>query len=237
VRTGTPARNLDRHADGWRVGTDDGAFAADAVLVTVPAGAAAGLLDAAAPEAAGLLGAIRYASTVLVVLVYPPGTGETLPRASGFVAPSAPWRVRACTFVSRKWPEAQHGGRAVVRCYLGGAGREAELEADDTTLVRHAAGRLHELLGLPESAEASAVVRWASAMPQYEVGHPDRARRIRSALPPGIFIAGQATDGVGIADCVRGASDSSAAVSRHLAAPAARDTGATSGQPQKEIPT
>jgi oxygen-dependent protoporphyrinogen oxidase len=53
-------------------------------------------------------------------------------------------------------------------------------------------------------------------MPQYEVGHLERVARIRDALPPGIFVAGQAYDGVGIPDCVHSANQAAAAASTYL---------------------
>jgi oxygen-dependent protoporphyrinogen oxidase len=42
-------------------------------------------------------------------------------------------------------------------------------------------------------------------MPQYLVGHPQRKERIARALSdcPGLFLVGNAYDGVGIPDCVR----------------------------------
>ena len=43
-------------------------------------------------------------------------------------------------------------------------------------------------------------------MPQYEVGHLDRVAAAADALrgeAPGVFLAGAAYGGVGIADCVR----------------------------------
>jgi oxygen-dependent protoporphyrinogen oxidase len=49
-------------------------------------------------------------------------------------------------------------------------------------------------------------------MPQYDVGHAALVGRIRSGLPAGIFVIGNAYDGVGIPDCVRAATDVAGAV-------------------------
>jgi oxygen-dependent protoporphyrinogen oxidase len=54
-------------------------------------------------------------------------------------------------------------------------------------------------------------------MPQYEVGHRDRIEAIGRALPPGIVVAGNAYDGVGVADTVRGAGEAAERVLEHLA--------------------
>jgi oxygen-dependent protoporphyrinogen oxidase len=56
-------------------------------------------------------------------------------------------------------------------------------------------------------------------MPQYPVGHLDRVRRIRDALPPGIFVVGNALDGVGVSDLARAAEETSARVLAHAGLP------------------
>ena len=62
-------------------------------------------------------------------------------------------------------------------------------------------------------------------MPQYELGHLERVARIREGLPAGIFVTGQAYDGVGIPDCVRGAGETAEAVLAHLrGAPKEKET-------------
>ena len=47
--------------------------------------------------------------------------------------------------------------------------------------------------------------RWRRAMAQYAVGHQDRTARIaaRVAALPGLRLAGNAYDGIGIPDCIR----------------------------------
>ena len=54
----------------------------------------------------------------------------------------------------------------------------------------------------PEHAQVS---RWRRAMAQYAVGHQERMRRIteRVAALPGLRLAGNAYDGIGIPDCIR----------------------------------
>ena len=48
--------------------------------------------------------------------------------------------------------------------------------------------------------------RWIEALPQYAVGHVDRVKRIRAALPAGLTVAGAGYDGVGIPACIASAS-------------------------------
>jgi hypothetical protein len=54
---------------------------------------------------------------------------------------------------------------------------------------------------------------------QLELGHLDRVRGIREALPPGIFVVGSAFDGVGVSDLARAAEETAAQVLAYAGAP------------------
>jgi oxygen-dependent protoporphyrinogen oxidase len=219
VRTGARATAIDRTAGGgFDVPTGRGGrLPADAVIVATPAWAAADLLEEIAPAAAADLLGIPYASTAVVLLVYPEGTQPSLPGGTGFVVPRGRAPMTACTWLSSKWPHEDFGTRAIVRCYVGSAGDDDVVDAPDEDLVAGCERHLAALLALPERSEETAVVRWHRAMPQYEIGHLERVARIRSSLPAGIFVTGSAYDGVGIPDCVRGARGAAERAAEHLA--------------------
>ena len=116
----------------------------------------------------------------------------------------------ACTFVHRKFVGRTPTGKAVLRAFLGGAKNEALLDQSDDVLVATVRRELSEILGArivgPHiSAEATQVSRWRRAMAQYAVGHQERMKRIRERLAvlPGLQLAGNAYDGIGIPDCIR----------------------------------
>jgi protoporphyrinogen/coproporphyrinogen III oxidase len=200
------------------VRSTDGVDEVDAVVLACRAPEAATLLGRAAPPD---LHSIRSVSTAVVLLVYPPGTSDALPDATGFVVPRGEAPMTAATFLSRKWPEDPFGDRAVVRCFVGADGSEDVLEAADETIVDACVRHLSAVLDLP-SPVASRVHRWPRAMPQYEVGHLDRVRRIRAALPAGIVMVGADVDGVGVSDLVRAAGE------------AAEQVLVRAGEPRKE---
>jgi oxygen-dependent protoporphyrinogen oxidase len=143
----------------------------------------------------------------VVFLVYAEGTAAGLPNGTGFVVPRGRAPMTAATWISRKWPTASFGDRAVVRCYVGADGDEDVLDEPDGDIVEACAAHLAAVVDLPHAPETSLVERWPRSMPQYDVGHADRVERIRAALPTGIFLVGNAYDGVGVADVVRGAND------------------------------
>jgi oxygen-dependent protoporphyrinogen oxidase len=193
----------------------DGLEAADAVVLACRSGEAAALLGAAAPPD---LRSIRSVSTAVVFVVYPPGTADALPDGTGFVVPRGEAPMTAATFLSRKWPDEAFGDRAVVRCFVGADGDEDVTEEPDEEIVEACARHLSAILDLPAPA-ASRVHRWRRTMPQYEVGHLERVRRIRSALPPGIVVVGADLDGVGVSDLARAAGDAADEALAHAGAP------------------
>jgi len=64
---------------------------------------------------------------------------------------------------------------------------------------------LRTMLGIQRPPDLVRIVRWAQAIPQYEVGHHARLDAIATALRhhPRLLLAGSAYRGPGIADCVR----------------------------------
>jgi oxygen-dependent protoporphyrinogen oxidase len=217
IRTGSVVTSIARDRADFEVSTDAGEHRADAVVLATPAFVSASVLEGSSSAAATALAEIRYVSTAVVLLVYAPGTETTLPEATGFVVPSGKAPMTAATFLSRKWPSAAFGDRAVLRCFVGGAGAEDLLDAPDADIVQAVTRHLAAVLPLPPTPEATAVVRWPRAMPQYEVGHLERVTAIERSLPPGIFVVGNAYRGVGVADTVRNANEVAGRVRAHLA--------------------
>ena len=207
----------DRVMTDASVGSMDEVADADAVVLATPAFEAARLIRPRASDAAELLDGISYASTAVVFAVYPEGTADSLPPGTGFVVPRGEAPMTACTWISSKWPDPAFEERAVVRSYVGAVGDEDVVEAGDDELIQACARHLAAVVDLPERPEHGAVLRWRRAMPQYELGHLDRVRRIRKSLPAGIFVVGSAYDGVGIPDCVRAAGETAEQVVSHLA--------------------
>ncbi len=229
VRTGVTVRALRRTPTGWALtvgsAAEPGELIADAVVLAVPATAAARLLADAVPGAAVELGEIEYASVAVVTLVLP-GTALTRPLGgSGFLVPAVDGRfVKASTYSSAKWAwtaeaaeKAVGSGAAVVRASVGRHGDVRDLQFDDAELVQRVRADLELAAGLRGTPVDALVHRWGGGLPQYTVGHPDRVARIKAAVAaaPGLAVCGAAYDGVGIAACV-----ASARVLRRRSSPA-----------------
>jgi oxygen-dependent protoporphyrinogen oxidase len=186
---------------------DDGTvLTADVVVLATPAYASAELVRPLSPSAAGLLERIPYASTATVSLAYDAGQSKGCAKGFGFVVPRVEGRnLIAATWTSLKWAHRAPPDTLLVRCYLGGVGREAIMQADDETIVRTACEELLAVTGLAAPPRYVEVHRWNRAMPQYTLGHLDRLKDIEMALSrfPGLFLTGAAYRGVGIPDCIK----------------------------------
>jgi oxygen-dependent protoporphyrinogen oxidase len=211
VRFGASVEAIAREDDRWGLRTASGPVHADAIVLAVDPATARRLLEPVARDVSADLAQIPAVSVGVVLLVYSEGSAERLPTGAGFVVPRGEAPMVACGLVSAAWPDPAFGSRAVVRCTVGGGGQEDVLEADDQDIVRACTKHLAALLPLPEEAHAAAVVRWPGAVPRYLLGHLERVARIRQHLPPGIFLSGQAYDGIDVAGCVRGATEAAGA--------------------------
>jgi oxygen-dependent protoporphyrinogen oxidase len=211
VRLSTPVSLLEKTADGWKVTAAGKTELYDAVIMASPAWAAAELLTPVDAAMGADLSGIPYSSSITINLIYDEARLGRLPDGFGFLVPAVEGRAMlACTFVHRKFLGRAPQGKLVLRAFLGGMRNEALLTASDEVLVATVRRELSEILGegvvgLTVEPEYAQVSRWSRAMAQYAVGHPERKRRIaeRVAALPGLRLAGNAYDGIGIPDCIR----------------------------------
>ncbi|WP_330460453.1 protoporphyrinogen oxidase [Streptomyces sp. NBC_00820] len=223
ILTGTPVRELRRiattgpAADGdttapgavWRVVAGDRVLHTDAVVLAVPARAAADLLRAESPAAAGELAAVEYASMALITLAYR-RADLALPEGSGFLVPPVDGRtIKASTFASQKWGWIAEDDPDVVvlRTSVGRHGETEVLRREDADLVEVSRHDLREATGLDAVPLATRVTRWTDGLPQYPVGHHARVARVREhvAKLPALAVCGAQYDGVGIPACIASA--------------------------------
>jgi oxygen-dependent protoporphyrinogen oxidase len=200
---------------------DDGRMLdADALLLATPAFATADLLDPFAPFVAAELRKIPYASTAAVTLGYRREALRHPLNGHGFVvARGESLQVTACTWLSSKWPHRAPPDLALLRCYLGTAGRDAIVEEDDERLARVVREDLRKIMGLDADPEFAVTTRWRGAMPQYLPGHLDRLEAINTGMRalPGVALAGAGYRGIGIPDCIRQGSEAAGRLIETLA--------------------
>ncbi len=184
---------------------DGSALSADGVVLATPAYVSAELLRPLTPIAGGLLDMIPYASTATIAMVFPRTLTSAI-EGFGFIVPRTEQRhLIAATWTSLKRPYRAPADQLLVRCYVGGVGREDILQLDDDALTATVRGELATVCGIRVEQNYAEVNRWWKAMPQYTLGHLDRLAQLESAVSryPGLVLTGAGYRGVGIPDCIR----------------------------------
>ena len=206
LKTSATVQSAIRQDDGWTVSAGYETDQFDALIVAIPAQAAAAVLQAADKDLSHDLGGIQYSSSVTVTLGYDEKVRASLPPGFGFLVPrSEGHRMLAATFVHNKFPHRAPENRAIVRCFLGGARDEQILQVSEPGILEIVRSELREIIGLTAEPLFARVYKWKSAMAQYSVGHLERLQRIESFRQtlPGLALAGNGYNGIGVPDCVR----------------------------------
>ena len=182
---------------------DDSSFDSDAVILATPAYVSGGLLASFDPKLASTLMSIPYASTATVSLAYRQsdlpkpldGYGYVIPRREGRKALAGTW-------TSTKFPHRAPDGYALIRVFVGRAGQD--IPWDENELLELAKEEVKMTSGITAEPMLSRVFMWDKAMPQYNLGHPDKLKQIDAALEkhPSLALAGNGYRGIGIPDCI-----------------------------------
>jgi oxygen-dependent protoporphyrinogen oxidase len=122
---------------------------ADALVLATPTFQTAQMIRTFQPEAAGILDEIFYTSTATISMAYPTEAVARHIRGFGFVVPRKEQRpLLAGTWTSLKWPYRSQKEVTLIRCYVGGRGREDVLEKNDTQLVELVRQELQAIVGM-----------------------------------------------------------------------------------------
>jgi oxygen-dependent protoporphyrinogen oxidase len=220
LRLGTAVSAVERAGSGYRLRLDRGApLEADAVVLAVPAYAAADMLAAVSPTISDALRGVRYSDIATVTLAYPRHAVTRPLDATGFLVPPAEGRLLVgCTWLPAKWPQLAGHAVTPIRCLIG-RWDDAGAAMSDEVLTRRVHEALVEAMGLAAPPVEAVVQRWPRGIPQYTVGHQERLDRIDSALAalPGLYLTGAAYRGAGLARCVAQAQQTASSVAGGLA--------------------
>lgn len=205
VRTPVSVEAIERGRDArWalRSPAADGNLEADAVVLAAEAWSAARLLSPHVERAGRALGEIDYPPVIAVSLGYRSAAAGGFPRGFGCLIPRGEaHRSLGCVWDSTLFDGRAPEGCVLVRVLLGGAVDPAVSALSDQDAVIVARDDLGRLFGVDAEPVRTHVVRWARAIPQYDVGHPARVAAISEEVAGlgGIFLAGNALHGIAFA--------------------------------------
>jgi len=192
------AEAVERNGEGFRIRMGGDWLDADQVVLACEAHRAAKLVPDA--RIADLLETVPYGSSMTVAFGF---ARRDFPRpldGFGFLVPKRErLRLVACTWVGTKFPHRVPEGQVLLRCFLIGT------DESDDAVAAAVLDELHAMLGFTARPSFSRIFRWPRSMAQYPVGHQGRMAELSERLKPipGLHLAGNAYEGIGIPDCIR----------------------------------
>ena len=193
-------------AAGYTVRCEQQVLQAADVIVTTPAHVAVDLLAPLDESVAVDLAAIPYSSAILGTLLFKKESFDHPLNGFGFLVPRPERKlVAAATWTNTKFPSRVASGLVALRVFVVDSEAGLNNNLPDHELTRLILDDLRRLMGISATPVHAALHRWPRSMPQYVVGHGDRIGRLQERLAglPGIHIASNYLDGIGIPDCVR----------------------------------
>jgi oxygen-dependent protoporphyrinogen oxidase len=210
------------NSGNYTVATAEGEnFTAPRIICTLPAHVAADVLENVAPDSAAVLRHIAYAPLVLVhvgvkeadVAVSCDGFGFLATRNAGVRSLGMIWSDRMFT------GRAPQGSR-LFTIFAGGQLDANLIKLSDDELRDVALQDLRTVMKWNGNGlEMTRITRWASAIPLLEVGHAERVRQIKAALPEGIVLSGNYVTGVAVPACMKSGTETAAKIADDLCGP------------------
>lgn len=211
VRLGTAAKTIRRREAGWEIEScNDRHFTRevfDAVVCAVPADALAAIAFENVPAARELrsLREIQHPPVASVFLGFRRADVAHPLDGFGVLMPE----VERCAmlgtlFSSTLFPGRAPLGHVALTSFVGGMRQPELARLEDAELLRVVQAELERLLGVRAGPVYTHLQRWPRAIPQYAVGYA----RFKAAMAdvessaPGLFIGGNARDGISLANCI-----------------------------------
>ena len=208
VQTNVAVDSIQPREQGWRVLAGARSLDTDAVVLATPAPDSARMLAACAPESSHQLGQIGFSGIHVVYTVHRradvahpvDGFGALIPRREQR-------RLLGTIWTHALFDEHAPSDLVVLRHMVGGAHDAAANQLSDAALSDVVLREARELYGVRVDPIAMHLFRWPVGIPQYTLGHLDRVRRAREALPTGLWLAGNSVAGIGFNHCVKHAEE------------------------------
>lgn len=202
------ARKVTRTATGWDIDVGNEQLRTRQLVLACPAHRSAALLSDSNRPLSELLAAIPYSSSILVTFLLERSHVSHPLNGFGFLVPPPERQtIAAATWINTKFPFRVAPNLVAIRVFLVDPEADRHSNTPDSDLAALAFQDLQSLMALGAPPVYTEVYRWPRSMPQYIVGHSAIIAGIRAQLSglPGLYLASNFIDGVGIPDCVRNA--------------------------------
>lgn len=175
------------------------------VITTTSTPSLADLLPFVPEELMKRLSNLEYARIVQVVLGFSDWRGTNIRAFGGLVPSRENRRILGILFTSSFLKDRAPVGGALLNVFMGGIRRPAYFDLPDEEILRIAGEEVSDMMRLPAyQPDLVRIFRYSHAIPQYEANTGDRLQAIRQVQTafPGLLLAGNLHEGIGMADRV-----------------------------------
>jgi oxygen-dependent protoporphyrinogen oxidase len=208
IHLDAPVQRIARTETGWSLSFARNADCQrefESVILATPATPTAKLVASLDEDLASELKSIHHASCSIVSVGYARDQITHPLDGFGLIVPITEQRkILSASFSSVKYAGRAPDDHVLIRVFIGGDHQHELAALPDDDLLATATTELRDLLGIKSDPIISSISRRAAAMPQYYIGHMEKISRIRKRLShhPGLLLAGNAFDGVGLPNCI-----------------------------------
>jgi protoporphyrinogen/coproporphyrinogen III oxidase len=189
----------------FSIENDEYVVTANKVITTIDGLSLAPVFPFIHPDVMEKICAIRYAKVVQVVVGYISWKGIPLEAFGGLIPSKEKENILGILFPSSLFKHRAPEGGALLSVFIGGIKHPELYEKSDEALFEIVHETMYEMLQCFHKPDLFRVFRYEKAIPQYESSTELRLFTIHEAekVFPGIILAGNMRDGVGMSDRVK----------------------------------
>ncbi|MDD4224930.1 MAG: protoporphyrinogen oxidase [Mariniphaga sp.] len=149
---------------------------------------------------------MKYSKVVQVSVGFRQWQGLSLPAFGGLVPSVEQRQILGVLFLSSFLENRAPQGGALLSVFLGGVRKPEIAELPDDEIIRITGKELKEMMQLQEfNPDLIKVFRYRHAIPQYGFESEEKLKTINNleTIYPGLILAGNIRDGIGIADRIK----------------------------------
>jgi len=180
-------------------------FECDSVVTTTGSESLESLLPFVDSEKLNTIINLNHAKIIQLAAGYKVWDGHKLDAFGGLVPEKEKRKVLGILFPSAIFSGRAPEGGALLSVFMGGSRNPEIFEMEDDEIVRLARIELERMMHIKREPDLLRLFRYEKAIPQYELSSERRFETINKlqAEYPGLFIAGNIIDGIGMADRVK----------------------------------
>jgi oxygen-dependent protoporphyrinogen oxidase len=193
---------------------------ADAIVLAVPAYAAASLIREFSIPAADALDSIAYPPVAEIFLGYPASSVARALDGFGFLVPAKEQRrILGTIWSSSLFPRRAPDGYVALTTFVGGTRQPTLASLQNDELIHIVEQELKEILKITGDPTIAAVAKWQNAIPQYDLRHLSRMALVDQVEKdvPGLYFCSNFRGGIAVGDCIMNAERTSRRIAEAVA--------------------